>query len=167
MKKLTSMTLTATMCAVMGFASIGIANDTSSYQGSENNDKTIIETPLNQLQRGEESSVQSLDNTQQVPVESIKSHSEFIMGTVTLVGDNMIKILDGESGMSREIKVSQKQEEALSSGYMIDAEIRDGKLVAFSTLGIPDNVEDIVYSSENLPKEGMKIQMPPTWEPQS
>jgi len=167
MKKLTSMTLTATMCAVMGFATIGIANDTTSQQGSENNDKTIIETPLNQLQRGEESSLEARDNIQQVPLENIKSHSEFIMGTVTLVGDNMIKVLDGESGMSREIKVSQKQEEALSSGYMIDAEIRDGKLVAFSTLGIPDNVEDIVYSSENLPKEGMKIQMPPTWEPQS
>ena len=167
MKKLTSIALTTTICAVVGFANIGIADSSKSLESSENMDKTAIETPLKEHQTGEEAYSESMENNQPKAIENVKTHSEFVMGTVTLVGDNMIKVLDSETATTRAIKVSQKQKEELSSGYIIDAEVRDGRLVAFTKVGVPENVEDIVYTSENLPKEGIKIQMPPTWGPQS
>lgn len=76
--------------------------------------------------------------------------TESIYGTVTLVGDNVIKLQDSATGMGHTIRVSEKQEEELTTGYMIDAKVRNGRLVAFTQMSVPENVEDIVYSAENL-----------------
>ena len=167
MKKLTSMTLTATLCAVMGFATIGIAESNSTVQNSENMEEIMDPTPYNGRTVSEDNTHDSLKEAGNKPEQNMEDISQFVIGTVTLVGDDMIKLLDGETGESLVVKVNQKQEESLSSGYIIDAEIRDGKLIAFSKIGVPENVEDIVYSNENLPREGVKIQMPRSWEPQS
>ena len=124
-------------------------------------------TPYNGRTVSEDKTHDSLIEAGNKPEQNMEDISQFVIGTVTLVGDDMIKLLDGETGESLVVKVNQKQEESLSSGYIIDAEIRDGRLIAFSKIGVPENVEDIVYSNENLPREGVKIQMPRSWEPQS
>ena len=76
--------------------------------------------------------------------------TESIYGTVTLVGDNVIKLQDSATGIGYTIHVSEKQEKELTTGFMIDAKVKDGKLVAFTQLDVPANVEEIVYSAENL-----------------
>ncbi len=78
-----------------------------------------------------------------------------VKGTITLVGDDVIRLAELDTGSEYEIKVTDAQEKALSTGYAIKADVRDGRLVSYTEIGVPPNVDDIVYSSENLPTDNL------------
>jgi hypothetical protein len=85
----------------------------------------------------------SLDASAAVP-------SNNIVGTVTLVGNNTMKILDDSTGIERDLKISESQEENLTTGYQVELETNNGKVISYMVLGIPENVEQIVYSTRGF-----------------
>jgi hypothetical protein len=76
--------------------------------------------------------------------------SNNIVGTVTLVGNNTMKILDDSTGIERDFRISESQEENLTTGYQVDLETKNGKVISYTVLGIPENVEQIVYSARGF-----------------
>ena len=76
--------------------------------------------------------------------------SNNIVGTVTLVGNNTIKILDDSTGVERDFSISESQEENLSTGYQVELETNNGRVISYMVLGIPENVEQIVYSTRGF-----------------
>ncbi len=76
--------------------------------------------------------------------------SNNIIGTVTLVGDNMVKILDDNTGIELDYRISDSQEENLTTGYTVELQTVNGKVVSYTVLGIPENVEQIVYSTRGF-----------------
>ena len=76
--------------------------------------------------------------------------SNNIIGTVTLVGDNTMKIVDDSTGMEHDFKISDSQEENLTTGYSVELQTENGKVVSYTVLGIPENVEQIVYSTRGF-----------------
>jgi hypothetical protein len=71
--------------------------------------------------------------------------SNNMIGTVTLVGDNMMKILDDGTGLEFDYSISESQEDNLNTGYTVELETNNGKVISYMVLGIPENVEQIVY----------------------
>jgi hypothetical protein len=76
--------------------------------------------------------------------------SNNMIGTVTLVGDNTMKILDDSTGLEFNYSISESQEDNLNTGYTVDLETNDGRVVSYTVLGIPYNVEQIVYSTRGF-----------------
>lgn len=76
--------------------------------------------------------------------------SNNIVGTVTLVGNNTMKILDDTTGMERDFEISDSQEENLTTGYQVELETSNGRVISYTVLGIPENVEQIVYSTRGF-----------------
>lgn len=83
------------------------------------------------------------------------TNPELVRGTVTLVGDDVIRLVELDTGIEREVNVTDAQEKSLSTGYAIKARISNGRLVSYTEIGVPPDVEDIVYSSENLPTDNV------------
>ena len=75
---------------------------------------------------------------------------ESVIGTITLVGDNMMQLLEDGTGFKREFEISQAQEENLTTGYKVALDTNNGKVESYTVLGIPDNVSEIVYSAQGL-----------------
>ena len=76
--------------------------------------------------------------------------SNNMIGTVTLVGDNMMKILDDSTGLEFDYSISDSQEDNLITGYTVELETNDGRVISYTVLGIPENVEQIVYATRGL-----------------
>jgi hypothetical protein len=83
------------------------------------------------------------------------TNPELLRGTVTLVGDDVIRLVELETGIEREVNVTDAQEKSLSTGYAIKARIRNGRLLSYTEIGVPPHVADIVYTSENLPTDNV------------
>ena len=81
--------------------------------------------------------------------------SQTIQGTITLVGDNQVNIIDTDAGVEHQIRINDAQEDALTTGYDITAQVDNGRLVTFTLGGVPPNVKDIVYTARNLPQENV------------
>ncbi|MEQ9618479.1 MAG: hypothetical protein RIG61_04830 [Deltaproteobacteria bacterium] len=79
-----------------------------------------------------------------------RNSSGNVQGTVTLVGNRVINISE-PNGMKHQVRVSESQEKAITTGYNISADIRNGKLVSFQEMGVAPDVKNVVYQSENLP----------------
>jgi ABC-type transport system substrate-binding protein len=73
-----------------------------------------------------------------------------MIGTVTLVGDNTMKILDDSTGIEHDFKISESQEENLTTGYTVELQTENGRVVSYTVLGVPANVEQIVYSTRGF-----------------
>lgn len=73
-----------------------------------------------------------------------------MIGTVTLVGDNTMKILDDSTGIEHEFKISESQEENLTTGYTVELATDNDRVLSYTVLGIPENVEQIVYSTRGF-----------------
>ena len=73
-----------------------------------------------------------------------------MIGTVTLVGDNTMKILEDSTGIEHDFQISESQEKNLTTGYTVELQTENGKVVSYTVLGIPENVEQIVYSTRGF-----------------
>jgi len=85
----------------------------------------------------------------------IRGYSGNLTGVVTLVGARRMNMVDPATGVMHQIRISRPQERALTTGYNIDAQVNKGRLVSFRELGVPKNVQDVVYSAEGLPGANM------------
>jgi len=73
-----------------------------------------------------------------------------MIGTVTLVGDNTMKILDDSTGIEHDFQISESQENNLTTGYTVELQTENGRVMSYTVLGIPANVEQIVYSTRGF-----------------
>ena len=73
-----------------------------------------------------------------------------MIGTVTLVGDNTMKILDDSTGIEHDFQISESQEDNLTTGYTVELQTENGRVMSYTVLGIPANVEQIVYSARGF-----------------
>ncbi len=95
-----------------------------------------------------------LGRRQYIP-QYMEGSSGTILGTVTLVGDDNIRMVESGTGIVHEILVSDAQEAVLTTGFNISAEVSNGRLVSFVEQGVPPDVEKIVYSAGNLPTDNI------------
>jgi hypothetical protein len=168
MKKFTGLTITAVACAVMGLATAGFAGDTYTNNKEADFDREMHEPAdlppdavLDNMEPGRGSGdIHHMKNETYVVPRNLEGSSAAVQGTIILVGDDMIKLVETDTGIEHEIKVTDRQEKALTTGYTINAEIKDGKLVSYTELGIPQNVQETVYSESNLPQDNILLQQP-------
>lgn len=167
MKNFTGLTITAVACAVMGLATAGFAGDTYTNDKEADFDRGMHEPAdlprdavLDNVDPGQVSGdIHHMKNDTYVP-RNLEGSSAAVQGTIILVGDDMIKLVETDTGIEHEIKVTDRQEKALTTGYAINAEIKDGKLVSYTELGVPPNVQETVYSESNLPQDNILLQQP-------
>jgi hypothetical protein len=95
-----------------------------------------------------------LGRRQYIP-EYMEGSSGTVVGTVTLVGDDEMRIVESGTGIEHEIKITEAQQKQLTTGFNISAELSNGRLVSFVEQGVPPDVEKIVYGAENLPTDNI------------
>lgn len=152
MNRLLGMSL-GVMLAVVGFAATGSAGETGAQDGQDFD--TVMERsqetqPMAPAESTYQSELDRQERLQYIP-RNMEGSSGSIVGVITLVGDDVIRLTETDTGIAHEIIVSDAQEKQLTTGYAISAELRNGRLVSYQEMGIPQNVHDIVYSAENLP----------------
>lgn len=149
MKKLinTSLALALALVSALGLAATGSA---FAEGGQGDFDAEMQRAPQSQGIYTEPGSMQQQRQMQYTP-RNIEGSSAGIVGVVTLVGDNMIKLVETDTGLTHEIRVTDQQEKALTTGYIINAELNNGRLVSFQEMGVPQDVKEVVYTSEHLP----------------
>jgi hypothetical protein len=169
MKKVLIYTVSGLLLAGTGFGALSVAGE--SAQGQR-----VYEGLAPQMQyvqyEGQDTDAQARDfeiemekvRAQQDPNEIkrreyipqyMQGSSGTVFGTVTLVGDNMMKMVESSTGIEYEVLITQAQEDQLTTGFNISAELSNGKLVSFVEQGVPPDVEKIVYEAENLPTDNI------------
>ena len=151
MKKLINTSLALALVSALGLAATGSA---FAEGGQGDFDAEMQRAPQSQGIYTEPASMQQHRQMQYTP-RNIEGSSAGIVGVVTLVGDNMIKLVETDTGLTHEIRVTDKQEKALTTGYIINAELNNGRLVSFQEMGVPQDVKEVVYTSEHLPDENV------------
>lgn len=154
MKKM--LTTTLMLLAITGLSSEGTAEEKGSYEGQMFDE--AVEAPAEN------------DSSRLQEPQALTGKPEstgYVVGIVTLVGDDMIRLVELDSGVEHQIRVTDAQEKALTTGYAIKAEIKDGRLVSYGEMGVPPDVADIVYTAEDLPTDNILLQQPqsPYYEP--
>ncbi len=148
MKKLINTSLALALVSALGLAATGSAFAEGDF------DAEMQRAPQSQGIYTEPGGMQQQRQMQYTP-RNIEGSSAGVVGVVTLVGDNMIKLVEADTGLTHEIRVTDKQEKALTTGYIINAELNNGKLVSFQEMGVPQDVKEVVYTSEHLPDENI------------
>lgn len=147
MKKLINTSLALALVSALGLSATGSA---FAEGGQGDFDAEMQRAPQSQGIYTEPGSMQQQRQMQYTP-RNIEGSSAGIVGVVTLVGDNMIKLVETDTGLTHEIRVTDQQEKALTTGYIINAELNNGRLVSFQEMGVPQDVKEVVYTSEHLP----------------
>ncbi|MCC6712590.1 MAG: hypothetical protein IT344_04435 [Candidatus Dadabacteria bacterium] len=151
MKRLTNTSLALVLVSALGLAATGSA---FAEGGQADFDAEMQRAPHSYTTPASPGSMQQQRQMQYTP-RNIEGSSAGIVGVVTLVGDDMIKLVETDTGLTHEIRVTDRQEKALTTGYIINAELQNGRLVSFQEMGVPQNVKEVVYTSEHLPDENV------------
>jgi len=85
----------------------------------------------------------------------MEGSSGTVLGTVTLVGDRVMRMVESGTRIEHEIIITEAQQKQLTTGFNISAELSNGRLVSFVEEGVPPDVEKIVYSAEDLPTDNI------------
>ena len=153
MKILKNTSLALVLVSALGLAATGSA---FAEGGQDDCDAEMQRAPQSQGIYTEPASPGSMHQRQmQYTPRDIEGSSASIVGVVTLVGDDMIKLVETDTGLTHQIRVTDRQEKALTTGYIINAQVDNGRLVGFQEMGIPQDVKEVVYTSEHLPDENV------------
>ena len=76
--------------------------------------------------------------------------TQTVTGTIVLVGNNVMKIRNDQTGMENEYRINEAQEDGMTTGYNATLQVKNGRVVSYQLQGIPNNVAEIVYSAEGL-----------------
>ena len=152
MNRLLMMAAAVLISAAESGSGLAAEND---IQAQEQTFERAMETPGNFGQDLENPRVITISPRTEQAAHKAVPVTENVKGTVTLVGDNVIRLVELDTGIEREINVTDTQEKALTTGFAIKARVKDGRLVSYTEIGVPPHVEDIVYSSENLPTDNV------------
>lgn len=85
----------------------------------------------------------------------MEGYTGTVLGTVTLVGDRVLRMVESNTGIEHEVIITEAQQKILSTGFNISAELSNGRLMSFVEEGVPPDVEKIVYSAEDLPTDNI------------
>ncbi len=162
MKRLINTSLALVLVSAIGFAATGSAFAAGDFESE-------IERAPQSQQSFSGSQSHGMYETQRMEYipRNMEGSSGGIVGVVTLVGDDMIKLVEADTGITHEIRVTDAQEKALTTGYIINAQLSDGRLVSYQEMGIPQDVKEVVYTAEHLPDvnvleqpQGSRFQQP-------
>jgi hypothetical protein len=148
--------LVSTSLALVLVSALGIAATGSAFAASG---QSWTGTQSSQQWNGGSTSSQGYNAGMQNPHKIIRGYSGDLTGVVTLVGARRMNMIDPSTGVMHQVRISKAQERALTTGYNIDAQVSRGRLVSFRELGIPKNVQNVVYSAEGLPGGNMPHQI--------
>jgi di/tripeptidase len=95
-----------------------------------------------------------IERRQYIP-QFMQGSSGTVTGTVTLVGDDEMRMVESGTGIEHQIRITEAQQKQLTTGFNITAELDNGRLVSFIEEGVPPDVEKIVYSAEDLPQDNI------------
>ncbi|HKQ31598.1 MAG TPA: hypothetical protein VJV40_00230 [Thermodesulfobacteriota bacterium] len=95
-----------------------------------------------------------IERRQYIP-QFMQGSSGTVTGTVTLVGDDEMRMVESGTGIEYQIRITETQQKQLTTGFNITAELDNGRLASFIEEGVPPDVEKIVYSAEDLPQENI------------
>lgn len=143
MNRIINTSLALVLVSAIGFAATGSAFAAGDFESE-------IERAPQSQSYSTGSQMYEGSRMQYVP-RNMEGSSGTIVGVVTLVGDDMIKLVEADTGISHEIRVTDAQEKALTTGYIINAQLSGGKLVSYQEMGIPQDVKEVVYTAERLP----------------
>ncbi|KAB2832291.1 MAG: hypothetical protein F9K51_05345 [Candidatus Dadabacteria bacterium] len=153
MNRLINTSLALVLVSALGLAATGSA---FAEGGQADFDAEMQRAPQSQGSYTAPASPESMHQQRmQYTPRNIEGSSAGVVGVVTLVGDNMIKLVETDTGLTHAIRVTDQQEEALTTGYIINAELQNGRLVSFQEMGVPQDVKEIVYTAERLPDENV------------
>jgi hypothetical protein len=95
-----------------------------------------------------------MERLQYIP-RHMEGASGAVLGTVTLVDDDVMRMVESGTGIEHEIRITEAQQEQLTTGFIISAELSNGRLVSYVEQGVPPDVQKIVYEAENLPDDNI------------
>ncbi len=157
------MTMAVTVLIVgAGFGSVSRAGDvvsgeTGGYTGEigyygQNTDAMVME--FEREISGSAPDPDELKRREYIP-RYMEGSSGTVIGTITLVGDRVMRIAESGTRIEHEVIITEAQQEQLTTGFNISAELSNGRLVSFVEQGVPPDVEKIVYSAEELPTDNI------------
>jgi len=122
--------------------------------GSPNTDSMVREFETEVERTRAATDPTEIERRQYIP-EYMQGSSGTVTGTVTLVGEYEMRMVESGTGIGHRIGITEAQQKQLTTGFNITAEIDNGRLVSFIEEGVPPDVEKIVYSAEDLPQDNI------------
>ena len=168
MKRVLVYTVSGLLLAGTGFGSLSGAGEAAPAEGQGVYEGSSPQTQYDS--RDTDAKVREFDNemersrAEQDPDEIMRREyipkfmqgtSGNVIGTVTLVGDNFMRMSEAGTRIEYEVIVTDAQEKALTTGFNISAELKDGRLASFTEQGVPPGVEKIVYTAQDLPTDNI------------
>jgi hypothetical protein len=167
MKRVLIYTVSGLLLAGTGLGALSIAGESAPGQGGyeglapqqiqyegQDTDSKVRDFEI-EMERTRAANDPNEYNRRQYIPQYMEGSSGTILGTVTLVGDDNIRMVESGTGIEHVILVSDAQEAVLTTGFNISAEVSNGRLVSFVEQGVPPDVEKIVYSAEDLPTDNI------------
>lgn len=148
MKRLINTSLALVLVSALGIAATGSA---FAQSGQTDFDAEMQRAPQPEVYTAPASPGMYESKRMEYIPRNMEGSSGGIVGVVTLVGDDMIKLVEADTGITHEIRVTDAQEKALTTGFLINAYLSEGRLVSYQEMGIPQDVKEVVYTSEHLP----------------
>lgn len=71
-----------------------------------------------------------------------------IVGEVTLVGDNTLRVKDDATGAERELWSTQAKLKDVNTGYRVEVKQKSEKVIKLKVIGVPKEAEPLVLDGE-------------------
>ena len=157
MKRVLIYTLSVLFLAVAGLGVITNAGESACPPGQGAYDGRGRDSEVREIEMERARAAQDPDELKRreyIP-PYMEGSSGTVLGTVTLVGDRVMRMVESGTGIEYEIILTEAQQKELTTGFNISAELINGRLVSFAEEGVPPDLEKIVYSAEDLPTDNM------------
>jgi hypothetical protein len=167
MKRVLIYTVSGLLLAGTGLGTLSIAGESAPGQGGyeglapqqmqyegQDTDSNVRDFEIEMEKTRAEQDLNEAGRRQYIP-QFMEGSSGTILGTVTLVDDDVMRMVESGTGIEHEIMITEVQQEQLTTGFNISAELSNGRLVSFVEEGVPPDVEKIVYSAEDLPTDNI------------
>jgi hypothetical protein len=167
MKRVLIYTVSGLLLAGTGLGTLSIAGESAPEQGGyeglapqqiqyegQDTDAKVRDFEIEMENTRAEQDLNEAGRRQYIP-RYMEGSSGTVLGTVTLVDDDVMRMVESGTGIEHEIMITEAQQKVLTTGFNISAELSNGWLVSFVEEGVPPDVEKIVYSAEDLPTDNI------------
>jgi hypothetical protein len=167
MKRVLIYTVSGLLLAGMGLGALSIAGESAPGQGGyeglapqqmqyegQDTDSKVRDFEIEMERTRAANDPDEVKRREYIP-QYMEGSSGTVLGTVTLVDDDVMRMVESGTGIEHEIIITEAQQEVLTTGFNISAELSNGRLVSFVEEGVPPDVEKIVYSAEDLPTDNI------------